>query len=149
VQAILNTDGGARGNPGPAGIGVVLRAGNGDPIATVARGIGVATNNVAEYAALIEGLELALAHGVDDIVVRLDSELVVNQVNGAWKIKDEKLRPLAVRARALLDRFARSEVSHVRRADNAEADGLANEGMDEIEASVDPSAETQASLFDE
>ena len=148
MRAVLNTDGGARGNPGPAGIGVVLKSPSGDELATIARSIGTTTNNVAEYTALIEGLELALSHAVTDLVVRCDSELVVHQVKGEWKIKDEKLRPLAVRAQSLLDRFSRVEIAHVRRSENAEADRLANLGMDRAGVTSAPE-DTQPSLFEE
>lgn len=142
----MNTDGGARGNPGPAGIGIVLWDEAGEPLARIGRGIGVTTNNVAEYTALIEGLEIALAHEVDELEVRLDSELVVRQVNGQWRIKEERLRPLAVRARSLLDRFDKVTVAHVRRGDNAEADALANQGMD-AQALQAEGAEEQSSFW--
>ena len=136
MKATLHTDGGARGNPGPAGIGVVLRDGSGEVIGEIAEGIGSATNNVAEYTALIRGLELALDRGVTDIDVRLDSQLVVSQVQGEWKIKNERLRNLAARAQMLLGRFASHTIAHVRRAENAHADELANRGMDELEHDV-------------
>ena len=126
----MHTDGGARGNPGPAGIGVVLRTDDGDVIAEIAKGIGSATNNVAEYTALIEGLRLALEVGVTDVRVRVDSELVVSQVTGAWKIKNDRLRALAVEARRLLGRFDRFDIRQVPRDGNADADKLANQGMD-------------------
>jgi ribonuclease HI len=131
VKARLHTDGGARGNPGPAGIGVVLRDTDGVVIDEIARGIGETTNNVAEYEALIAGLELALDHDVSDIEIHVDSELVVQQVRGAWKIKNDRLRTLAVRARALMGRFRSSSISHVGRERNADADKLANQGMDQ------------------
>jgi probable phosphoglycerate mutase len=130
VRALLYADGGARGNPGPAGIGIVLRSTDGDVIGETARGIGVATNNVAEYTALIEGLRLALAKGVTELTVRMDSELVVSQMNGAWKIKSDRLRALAVEAGSLLSQFERWDIEHVGRRHNAEADRLANQGMD-------------------
>jgi ribonuclease HI len=130
VRAFLNTDGGARGNPGPAGIGVVLRTEAGEVMGEIARGIGESTNNVAEYTALIEGLRYALDKGVTDITVRVDSELVVAQVKGAWKIKNDRLRPLAAQARGLLDRFHSFDIAHVRREQNADADKLANQGID-------------------
>jgi ribonuclease HI len=139
VRARLHTDGGARGNPGPAGIGVVLESESGEVMAEIARGIGVTTNNVAEYTALIAGLELALEKGVSDLDVRVDSELVAQQVRGRWKIRNDRLRALAVRARALLGRFASADIAHVPRALNAGADALANQGMDaaELEADTD------------
>lgn len=130
MKAILRADGGARGNPGPAGIGVVLEDLDGNVIGEIARGIGVATNNVAEYTALIEGLKLAQAKGVTEIDVRMDSKLVVFQVLGEWKIKNDALRQLAGRAESLLRRFARKSLSYVPRAENAAADRLANQGMD-------------------
>ncbi|MDQ3963013.1 MAG: ribonuclease HI family protein [Actinomycetota bacterium] len=130
MRATLYADGGARGNPGPAGIGVVLTDESGEVIGEVARGIGAATNNVAEYSALLVGLELALEKGVTDLEICMDSELVVSQVRGEWKIKNDRLRQLAVAARALMGRFERSHISHVRREANADADKLANQGMD-------------------
>ena len=130
MKASLHTDGGARGNPGPAGIGVVLEDDKGQVVGEIARGIGQTTNNVAEYSALIAGLELALDKGVDELDVFVDSELVVHQLSGDWKIKNDRLRTLAVRARALLGRFEKASVKHVPRERNAGADRLANQGMD-------------------
>lgn len=130
MRAFLHADGGARGNPGPAGIGVVLRDADGDVIGEIARGIGVATNNVAEYTALIEGLELALEKGVTDLGVYMDSQLVVSQMKGEWKIKNDQLRRLAVKAQSLLRRFEKTTLKHVPRERNAAADKLANQGMD-------------------
>jgi ribonuclease HI len=97
------------------------------------RGIGSTTNNVAEYEALIAGLELGLAQGVTDIEILIDSTLVVNQVTGRWKIKNDRLRGLAVRARSLMDKFDRATIAYVPRAENKNADRLANIGMDESE----------------
>ena len=133
MKAVLNTDGGARGNPGPAGIGVVLQDPDGNVIAETGRGIGETTNNVAEYSALIAGLELALERGVTEIDARSDSELVVAQVEGRWKIKNDRLRQLAVKARGLLEQFEKWRISHVPREENAGADRLANKGMDEVQ----------------
>ncbi|HEX2294569.1 MAG TPA: reverse transcriptase-like protein [Actinomycetota bacterium] len=130
MKAILRADGGARGNPGPAGIGVVLEDLDGNAIGEIARGIGVATNNVAEYTALIEGLKLAQAKGVTEIDVRMDSKLIVNQVLGEWKIKNDALRQLAARAERLLRTFERKSLTYVPREQNAAADKLANQGMD-------------------
>ena len=130
MKATLFADGGARGNPGPAGIGVVLRDPSGEVIGEIAEGIGEATNNVAEYSALIAGLELALAKGVTEIEVFMDSELVISQLKGEWKIKNDRLRTLAVKARALLNRFEPHSLEHVRRELNSDADKLANQGMD-------------------
>ncbi|MBA2726067.1 MAG: ribonuclease HI family protein [Actinobacteria bacterium] len=136
LAATLHTDGGARGNPGPAGIGVVLRSTDGRLLGEIARGIGVGTNNWAEYTALIEGLELALANEVTEIDAYLDSKLVVSQVRGEWKIKHAALKPLAIKAHSLLRRFERYSLNHVRREENADADALANQGMDN--AASDP-----------
>jgi ribonuclease HI len=133
MRATLNTDGGARGNPGPAGIGVVLRDDDGDVVAELSQPIGETTNNVAEYTALIEGLELARRHGATHVDVRVDSELVASQVKGEWRIRNDRLRTLAARARALLGRFDGFTVTHVRRELNAQADALANQAMDEAE----------------
>ncbi len=117
-------------------------------IAERARGIGVATNNVAEYSALIEGLRLALDHGVSELEVFSDSELLVRQLKGEWRIKDERLRLLAAEARALLGRFASASIAHVPRELNAEADKLANQGMDAAELDVTQDREAgQGSLL--
>ncbi|MDQ3659799.1 MAG: ribonuclease HI family protein [Actinomycetota bacterium] len=140
MRAVLYTDGGARGNPGPAGIGVVLQDSEGSVVAEIGEGIGHATNNVAEYRALISGLEIALEHGCTELEVRIDSKLVAMQVQGRWKIKSDSLRTLAVRARSLLDRFGEISISHVPRLENSGADRLANMGMDS--AAVDGPADT-------
>ena len=144
MQAILHTDGGARGNPGPAGIGVVLKDREGNVVGEIGRGIGVATNNVAEYTALIEGLKLAQAKGVTEIDVRMDSKLVVFQVLGEWKIKNDALRQLAARAERLLRGFERKSLSYVPREENAEADKLANQGMDA--AALDDELDREAQI---
>jgi ribonuclease HI len=130
VKAKLHADGGARGNPGPAGIGVVIFDENGEEIGEIARGIGHATNNVAEYTALIEGLKMASDLGTTDLEIFLDSELVVKQLSGEWKIKNDRLRQLAVVARRLMNSFDSASIEHVRREFNADADRLANQGMD-------------------
>jgi ribonuclease HI len=127
---VLRTDGGARGNPGPAGIGFVLVSPDGEIVRSGGRFIGVATNNVAEYEALIWGLETALDQGVSRLAVRADSELIVKQVTGCYKVKQDHLRPLHRKGCELLARFAHVDVAHVRREENAEADALANEAMD-------------------
>jgi ribonuclease HI len=134
VKATLHCDGGARGNPGPAAIGVVLRDSSGGAVGEIARTIGETTNNVAEYTAVIEGLKLALERGVTDIDVHLDSQLVVSQLRGEWKIKSAGLRGLAVEARRLLGRFSSFSLTHVRRAHNADADKLVNQALDADQA---------------
>jgi len=130
----LYTDGGSRGNPGPAGIGAILLTASGDVVEELADSIGTATNNVAEYQALLAGLELALDRGVERLDVFLDSELVVRQVNGQYKVKDAGLKPLHAQACQLLSRFHEIEVKHVRREQNAEADRLVNEAIDAAQA---------------
>ncbi len=126
----LYTDGGARGNPGPAGIGARLLTASGDVVEELSDFIGTATNNVAEYQALLAGLELALDRGVERLDVFLDSELVVRQVSGKYKVKDAGLKPLHAQACQLLSRFHEVDVKHVRREQNAEADRLVNEAID-------------------
>ena len=140
MRGHLHTDGGARGNPGPAGIGVVLVDESGRALGEIARSIGDATNNVAEYTALIEGLKLALEKGVTDVVVNCDSQLVVSQVRGEWKVKNDQLRGLVAEARRRLRQFDSSEVRHVRRGDNADADKLVNQALDraELDAELGP-----------
>jgi ribonuclease HI len=151
MKAILHTDGGARGNPGPAGIGVVLTDESGNVIGEIARGIGVQTNNVAEYEALIAGLELALVKGVTDLEIKVDSELVNSQIKGEWKIKNDRLRALAVKARSLMGRFHSASISHVPRDRNADADKLANQGMDAAMLDVEAEQESpgQQSFLDQ
>ncbi|HET6477041.1 MAG TPA: Nif3-like dinuclear metal center hexameric protein [Thermoleophilia bacterium] len=126
----LYTDGGARGNPGPAGIGARLLTAAGDVVEELADFIGRATNNVAEYQALLAGLEIALDRGVERLDVFLDSELVVRQVNGQYKVKDAGLKPLHRQACLLLSRFHEVDVKHVRREQNAAADALVNQAID-------------------
>lgn len=126
----LRTDGAARGNPGPAGIGVVLEGPDGRVIEEVARGIGWATNNVAEYEALIEGLRLALDRGVRPLKVLADSLLVVQQMRGAFRVRNAGLRPLHSRACELVRRLGHVSFEAVPRLENARADRLANTGID-------------------
>jgi len=123
-------DGGSRGNPGPAASGAVLFDEGGSVLREVGTYLGVATNNVAEWTGLVTGLEAALELGVDDLAVRLDSELVVKQISGAYRVKHEGLIPLHARAKALLRKFARVDVQHVRRKENAAADALVNQVLD-------------------
>ena len=142
MKAVLYADGGARGNPGPAGIGVVLKNENGEVLGEIAESIGEATNNVAEYRALIAGLELALAKGVTDLDVFMDSKLIVSQLKGEWKIKNDRLRTLAVRGRSLLNRFPHSTIQYVQREHNSDADKLANQGMDAAMLDLDADRES-------
>lgn len=127
----LHTDGGARGNPGPAGIGVVLTTPDGEVVEEIGRGIGWATNNVAEYEGLIEGLQAARRHGVSNLSVFMDSTLVIEQMKGNYKVKNRGLQPLHARARKLAREFDRITFQAVPRAQNTHADRLSNQGMDE------------------
>lgn len=129
-SAILWTDGAARGNPGPAGIGALLKTPSGEVLSADSAYLGEATNNVAEYKALLLGLERALALGVKKIEVRADSELLIKQIKGQYQVRNAGLRPLYEAALKLLSRFEASTLSHVRREHNAEADRLANAGID-------------------
>ncbi len=130
MKATLFADGGSRGNPGPAASGAVLFDEHGDVIREVGTFLGVATNNVAEWTGLLTGLEAALEMGVKDLQVRLDSELVVKQISGAYRVKHEGLIPLHAKAKSLLRQFAHYDVRHVPRKQNAAADALVNQVLD-------------------
>jgi ribonuclease HI len=130
VKATMFADGGSRGNPGPAASGAVLFDEAGAVLREVGTFLGVATNNVAEWTGLLTGLEAALELGVDDLAVRLDSELVVKQISGAYRVKNEGLIPLHAKAKVLLRRFAHVDVKHVPRKQNAAADALVNQVLD-------------------
>jgi ribonuclease HI len=130
VKARLSTDGGARGNPGPAAYGYVLEAEDGTMLAAHGETIGVATNNVAEYRALVEGLRKAVEVGVDELEVVSDSELIVHQMRGEWKIKNETLRELWQEANDLADGLSKVRYTAVRREHNELADRLVNEALD-------------------
>lgn len=151
TRAVLRSDGGARGNPGPAGAGFVIEA-DGATVCRAGRYLGVTTNNVAEYEALIWGLENVRALGYGEVSVYADSELVVKQLRGEYRVKNANLKPLFTRALALLRGFGSFEVGHVRREENHHADALANEAMDARATVGDPACEpgggtAQASLF--
>ncbi len=126
----LFTDGCARGNPGPAGCGVIILDADGRTILEKARYLGKATNNVAEYTALIDGLREAVDLGAREVAVRTDSELVVRQMKGEYKVKDVKLKELFAEAQRLTRSFAVVDVAHVVRENNREADRLANRAVD-------------------
>ena len=130
MKATLFADGGSRGNPGPAASGAVLFDEHGDVLEEVGTFLGVATNNVAEWTGLLTGLEAAIALGVDDLAVRLDSELVVKQISGAYRVKNEGLIPLHAKAKTLLRKFAHVDVRHVPRKQNAAADAIVNQVLD-------------------
>jgi ribonuclease HI/probable phosphoglycerate mutase len=127
----LFTDGACRGNPGNGGAGAVLVGENGEVVSTAKRFLGHCTNNIAEYQALILGLEEALRRGSTAISIYLDSELIVRQIQGIYRVKNPTLKPLMADVRALLDRFDTWQVAHVPRSENAVADQLANEAIDE------------------
>ena len=127
----LRVDGGSRGNPGPGAIGAVLEDMDGRVLDTVSRVIGVCTNNVAEYRALLAGLEIAEKADAQELEVLADSELLVKQVRGEYKVKNEGLKPLHSEALVRMRRFPRVSIRHVRREENAEADRLVNKALDE------------------
>lgn len=130
MEASLFADGGSRGNPGPAASGAVLLSPDGSVIEEIGRFLGTATNNVAEWTALQIGLEAALARGIRRLAVRMDSELVVKQISGEYRVKHPGLQPLYRRVRALISQFEAVEVRHVRRKDNALADAVVNQVLD-------------------
>jgi ribonuclease HI len=130
VRARLSTDGGARGNPGPAAFGYVLETEDGTVLAAHGERIGVATNNVAEYRALVAGLEKALELAVDEVEVVSDSELLVRQMTGQYKVKNEALRKLSLEAAALARQLRRVTYRSVPREHNELADRLVNEALD-------------------
>jgi probable phosphoglycerate mutase len=130
VRARLFTDGGARGNPGPAAFGYVIEDADGATLAAHGEAIGVATNNVAEYSALIAGLEKAAELGVTELEVVSDSELMVRQMTGQYKVKNEALQELWADARRVARRIGGVSYRSVRREHNALADRLVNEALD-------------------
>jgi ribonuclease HI len=123
-------DGASRGNPGPAGAGAQITGPDGSVLAEVAEGLGETTNNVAEYTAVIRGLERALELGATEVLLRSDSQLLINQLTGRYRVKTPHLQPLHRRVRELGARFDTIEYEHVRRERNTEADRLANLGVD-------------------
>jgi ribonuclease HI len=127
---IVACDGAARGNPGPAGIGVQITDGDGSVLAEIADGLGETTNNVAEYTAAIEGLRRAHELGARSVLLRSDSQLLINQLTGRYRVRSPHLQPLHRQARELVQAFDDVEFEHVRRERNTEADRLANEGVD-------------------
>jgi len=132
-RLLIHFDGGSRGNPGPAGIGAVVTDPVTDPparLAAVSEHIGEATNNVAEYRALIAGLEAARAFPARAVEVRGDSKLVIEQVRGTWKVKQAHLRPFVDDVRRLLEPYEQVTLTHVPRAQNADADLLVNAALD-------------------
>ncbi|MFD7652632.1 bifunctional RNase H/acid phosphatase [Actinosynnema sp. NPDC059797] len=142
VKVFVEADGGSRGNPGPAGYGAVVLSATGEVLAERAEGIGVATNNVAEYQGLIAGLRAATEVGAAEVVVRMDSKLVVEQMSGRWKVKHPAMQPLFATARELARAFARVSYEWVPRERNKRADRLANQAMDD-QAGVERRPEPQ------
>jgi ribonuclease HI len=129
-RVTVNCDGAARGNPGPAGAGAVVVAEDGAVLAEVAEGLGETTNNVAEYTAVIRGLEEAQRLGAREVLLRSDSQLLINQLTGRYRVKAPHLQPLHRQVRDLIGSFDRVDLEHVPRERNAAADALANLGVD-------------------
>jgi len=130
VKLVVNVDGGARGNPGPAAIGAVVQDADGNVVEERGEQIGTATNNVAEYRALLLGIERAAELGASELELVGDSELIVRQVKGEYKVKDATMRELHGRVKAALRPFPSWSIRHVRREQNAEADRLVNVALD-------------------
>jgi ribonuclease HI len=128
-------DGGARGNPGPAGYGVYIEREDGS-VVELHGGLGIATNNVAEYNGLLAALRWAVEHGETAVRVKADSELLVKQMRGEYKVKNPGLQPLVARARILVGQLDRVTFEHVRREQNTDADRLSNVGMDDAEEAL-------------
>jgi ribonuclease HI len=135
-----NIDGGSRGNPGPAAYGVVISNGRGEIVAKLKKYIGRMTNNVAEYYGLIAALDYAQTHGIRALRVESDSELLVKQMRGQYKVKSDDLRPLFERAKKMSQGFDSFRIDHVYREQNREADALANLVLDEAEGGASPPA---------
>lgn len=133
LKLVVNVDGGARGNPGPAAIGAVVQDANGDVLEEHGERIGVATNNVAEYRALLLGIARAAELGADELELIGDSELIVRQVKGEYKVKDATMRELHGEVKRALQAFERWSIRHVRRELNTEADRLVNAVLDGAE----------------
>ena len=130
MKLIIHTDGGARGNPGPAGIGVVITDEKGRPVKELSQYIGETTNNQAEYRALLAGLEAAKKLGALEVAVIMDSELIIKQLKQEYRVRDKGLAPLFVKAWNLLRGFKKYSVKHVRREKNKRPDELVNRAID-------------------
>lgn len=129
-KAIIYTDGASRGNPGPAAIGAVIKDGQGRVLGKISRRIGRTTNNQAEYQAVIAALEEAIRLGVAGVVIKSDSELVVKQINGRYRVKNPALKPLHQRVRELQSLFQSFAIASIPRRQNIEADRLSNAALD-------------------
>ncbi len=132
TRVIINADGASRGNPGPAAIGATIKDENGDLIASISHRIGITTNNQAEYRAIIAALEKAVNLGAKQVIVKSDSELAVNQINGRYKIKNAALRPLYQQVVKLTGALESFKITYIPRTRNSEADALANKALDNI-----------------
>jgi ribonuclease HI len=132
LKVIVHVDGGARGNPGPAAIGVVISSPEGEVLDELGEPIGVATNNVAEYRGLLKGLERARSLGATEVEIVNDSELVARQLTGAYKVKHPSMRPLYAEAISALSGFDTWRIRTVPRAENARADELVNTALDAV-----------------
>ena len=132
-MVVAYIDGGARGNPGPAGYGVSIQSPDGIVLDELYGGLGIATNNIAEYNGLLAALQWAVDHDERRVHIRADSELLVRQMRGEYRVKNPGLQPLYVRARLLTMQLEDVKFEHVRREFNKEADRLSNVGMDEAE----------------
>jgi ribonuclease HI len=139
-----NIDGGSRGNPGPAAYGVVIRDAKGDIVAKLKKYIGRMTNNVAEYYGLIAALDYMQSQGIKALRIESDSELLVKQMRGQYKVRSPELQPLFERARKMSQALESFRIDHVYREQNREADALANEAMDEVEGGSAKSARAAA-----
>jgi ribonuclease HI len=139
-----NIDGGSRGNPGPAAYGVVIRDAKGDIVARLKKYIGRMTNNVAEYYGLIAALDYMQSQGIRALRIESDSELLVKQMRGQYKVRSPELQPLFERARKMSQSLESFRIDHVYREQNREADALANEAMDEVEGGSAKSAKAAA-----
>ena len=128
-KVLIFTDGGAEPNPGPGAIGVVIQNQQGETIATISRSVGTVTNNQAEYMAVIAALEKALSLGYNDVEMRADSELIVRQINGRYKVRNTALKPLYQKVVELQSQFKSFTISHIPRYLNKEADRLAGEAV--------------------
>ncbi len=129
-KMIINTDGGSRGNPGPSAIGIVIRDNTGTVVKEIGKYIGVGTNNEAEYKALVLGIETVIEKGEKDLQCYLDSELVVNQLTGKYKVKNMELKKFWDQIKILEKKLEKIEYTHVRREKNKEADAIVNQVLD-------------------
>jgi ribonuclease HI len=141
-----NIDGGSRGNPGPASYGVVIRDPKGDILARLKKYIGRTTNNVAEYYGLIAALDYAQSNNIRALRVESDSELLVNQMRGKYKVKSDDLKPLFERAKKMSQELSSFRIDHVYREQNSEADALANEALDEVSGKSSANSSATAAL---